>query len=126
MSDAKPGLYLAKILDKNWGLHLHNLPDLYLKFRQLAHQHNEASGGRLSIFYQCDSAMNFDLICEDRFFRYYERNDDFWKRFPNYHYDEIFEYLFVEFWCGDHDLILEHSMKIAEELGVELKTEGWR
>lgn len=122
-----PGLYFAKVPGKNYGLYLHQLPDLYSKLYQAVYVHNQESDGKLGIFYQSDSASGFEITCHDRSFRYYDRNDEFWKPYieRGYSFDELFGFLFVEFWCEDYDFMLKHSQEIAKELGVELKLEGW-
>ncbi len=123
----EPGLYLAKVPGKNWGLYLHDCPDHYQKLYSAVYQHHQATEGKLGIFYQSDSASNREHTFNgDRMYRYYPRDDEFWKGYPNVDFDELFNFLFVEFWCGDYDLILEHSKQISEEIGLELKLEGWR
>lgn len=121
----EPGLYLAKVRGKNYGLYLHQCPDQYQKLYSVCYQHHQATNGKLGIFYQSDSASNMEHRL-GAMFRYYSRDDEFWQEHPTVSFDQLFKFLFVEFWCGDYDLILEHSKQIAEEIGLELKLEGWR
>ena len=110
MKEIKAGLYLCKTPGKNWGLHLiYSTRRNYLALKRVVLR--GWFNSNLNPFIQSDS----------------DPMREFWKQLEDENNNIAFrhDYLFIEFWTNNQELILEESLRFAESIEEELLLEDF-
>jgi hypothetical protein len=110
------GLYLSKQGDKNWGLYLINeTVEKYLELKSMALSNERGSVEEGYLFNGLYPFVQSDS----------DPMRQFWKQQLDKEEGKEFrhDFLFIEFWTDNQELILERSLAFAKLIGNELLLE---